>query len=91
MPEIGPMYAEIGPMSVPRWPRSGRYWANIVWLSGKRQSVASSWGFCDRTAYLRHCWDRLIKCHNRDYTIRCHSDMTYDIPCVKDNEYIGDI
>ena len=22
-------------MSVPRWPRSGRYWANIVWLSGK--------------------------------------------------------
>ena len=35
MPEIGPMsYAEIGPMSVPRWPRSGRYWANIVWLSG---------------------------------------------------------
>ena len=35
MPEIGPIsYAEIGPMSVPRWPRSGRYWANIVWLSG---------------------------------------------------------
>ena len=35
MPEIGPMsYAEIGPMSVPRWPRWGRYWANIVWLSG---------------------------------------------------------
>ena len=35
MPEIGPMsYAEIGPMSVPRWPRSGRYWDTIVWLSG---------------------------------------------------------
>ena len=40
MPEIGPMsYAEIGPMSVPRWPRSGRYWANIVWLSGSHVEI----------------------------------------------------
>ena len=40
MPEIGPMsYAEIGPMSVPSWPRSGRYWANIVCLSGNVQRI----------------------------------------------------
>ena len=43
MPEIGPMsYAEIGPMSVPRWPRSGRYWANIVWLSGLSLSATGT-------------------------------------------------
>ena len=35
MAEIGPMScAEIGPISVPRWTKSGRDRTNIFWLSG---------------------------------------------------------
>ena len=55
MPEIGPMsYAEIGPMSVPRWPRSGRDRANIVWLSG----YVWRW-FCPRGFCLEGCLSQI--------------------------------
>ena len=54
MPEIGPMsYAEIGPMSVPRWPRSGRYWANIVWLSGLYHYMKALWNWQRNSKFNR--------------------------------------